>query len=60
MFEFVHNNCFQALETLPGEDNHVTSDPHLSDSASTYIEDLSDMNSILESQVVSTFGFSLY
>ncbi|XP_017234023.1 DNA (cytosine-5)-methyltransferase DRM2 isoform X1 [Daucus carota subsp. sativus] len=41
---------YLALETLPGEDNHVTSDPHLSDSASTYIEDLSDMNSILESQ----------
>lgn len=54
MLEFVYINCSQALENLPEEENHVSNDPHISDSASPYREDLSDVNSVLESQVFFT------
>ncbi|KAL8111813.1 hypothetical protein AgCh_019492 [Apium graveolens] len=43
-------NCSQTLENLPKEENHVSNDPHISDSASTYKEDLSDVGNALESE----------
>ncbi|XP_074360726.1 DNA (cytosine-5)-methyltransferase DRM1-like isoform X2 [Apium graveolens] len=41
---------YLTLENLPKEENHVSNDPHISDSASTYKEDLSDVGNALESQ----------
>lgn len=45
---------YLALENLPDDENHVSNDPHISDSPRTYIEDLSDVNSVSGSQVVFT------
>ncbi|KAK1361887.1 SAM-dependent MTase DRM-type domain-containing protein [Heracleum sosnowskyi] len=41
---------YLALENLPDVQNHVSNDPHISDPASTFIEDLSDVNGVPESQ----------
>ncbi|XP_074330180.1 DNA (cytosine-5)-methyltransferase DRM2-like isoform X4 [Apium graveolens] len=41
---------YLALENLPDEENHISNDPHVSDSAIIDTEDLSDVNSVLESQ----------